>query len=133
MKKWTIIPTNSINGIPFLASREEVRDSLGMAYHEIKKSPMAQNTMDVYDGFHVFYDINNQFCAIEFFGDLKLSVGGKTVFPGTISKAKKVIPDLEYDGYGYTSTSQSVGITVNPDNENQIDGILFGCLSYYLN
>ena len=53
--------------------------------------------------------------------------------PGTISKAKKVIPDLEYDGYGYTSTSQSVGITVNPDNENQIDGILFGCLSYYLN
>lgn len=131
MQKWMVIPTISVNGIPFLSSREEVRERLGMAYQEIKKSTMAQNTTDVYDGFHVFYDEENRFCAIEVFGGLKLSISGKTVFPGTISKAKKVLSDLEYDGYGYTSVALSVGITVNPDEENQIDGILFGCKDYY--
>lgn len=87
--------------------------------------------MDVYDGFHVFYDEQNRLNAVEVFGDYKIALDRKILFPVTITKAKRLLPDLEYDGYGYTSVAQSVGITVNPDNEDRIDGILFGCANYY--
>ena len=131
MKKWTILPVISVNDVPFLSSREEVRVRIDLPFQEVKKTPLSANTMDVYDGFHVFYDEQNRFNAVEVFGDYKIAIRGKTVFPGTITKAKKLLPDLEYDGYGYTSVSQSIGITVNPDNEDRIDGILFGCSNYY--
>lgn len=131
MKKWIILPTISVNDTPFLSSREEVRSRIDLPFMEVKKSPLSVNTMDVYDGFHVFYDEQNRFNAVEVFGDYKLVIKGKTIFPGTITKAKKLFPDIEYDGYGYTSISQSVGITVDPDDEDRIDGILFGCADYY--
>ena len=70
-------------------------------------------------------------CARKVFGDYKIALDRKKLFPVTITKAKRLLPDLEYDGYGYTSVAQSVGITVNPDNEDRIDGILFGCANYY--
>ena len=84
MKKWIILPTISVNDTPFLSSREEVRSRIDLPFKEVKKSPLSVNTMDVYDGFHVFYDEQNRFNAVEVFGDYKLVIKGKTIFPGTI-------------------------------------------------
>ena len=130
MEKWKIIPTVSVNGIAFGESRDVVREIIGHAFQEFKKTPIAKNTTDAYADYHVYYDDQNRFEAIEFFGDVKVYVGRCVVFPGKIGKAQKIFADLVDDGYGYTSQDASVGITLADDNVT-IDGILFGCKDYY--
>ena len=87
--------------------------------------------MDAYESFHVFYSKGNEVEAIEFFEGNILTLNGKTLFPGRVSTARKIIPDLIDDGDGYISTSMSIGITVSADDPEEIESVLVGCKDYY--
>ena len=131
MEKFVVIPNLSVNGIEFGTSREETRKALGRSFKEFKKSPFSENTTDAYDAFHVFYSVDDKFEAIEFFGNVKVAIGRRVVFPGKVSKIQKLFEDLVDDGEGVTSVNYSIGITVDVDDPAKIDGILFGCKGYY--
>ena len=97
----------------------------------MKKSAFSKNTMDVYESFHVFYNENDEMEAIELFEGNRLSLDRKTLFPGSIRNAKKLIPDLKENGGSYISASMSFGITVSPDDPDLIESVLVGCKGYY--
>lgn len=123
----TIIPKVSVNGIPFGEHREAVRKSFGSC-KEFKKSPFSTNTADDFGDFHIFYDQNNCFEAIEIF-EAEVIIDNKTFFPGTLSNALTAIADLTSEEQDYwESKKQSVGLCA-PDS--QIESVLFGKTGYY--
>ena len=74
--------------------------------------------------------MNNKLEAIEFFGkEISLSINSQLVFPGTLSAANKILPDLMECFGTYISKSASVGICAEDDN---IVSILVGRKDYYL-
>jgi hypothetical protein len=124
--KFNITPNVGVNGVLFGAERNKVRSVLG-AYSEFKKSPFSKNTADDFGQCHVFYDSENRFQAIEFFGG-EVYIGDKKIFPATIDQAKNIIPDLTSDDSGFLSVSQSAGIYAPAE---KIESILFGKDGYY--
>ena len=131
MKKWEVKPTISVGGVRFHESRSAVRNRLELSYKEIKKSNFSKNTMDVYESFHVFYNENDKMEAIEFFAGNILILNGKTLFPGKLSNAQKLISDFTDDGDGCISRRMSIGITLSADDPTSIESILVGCNGYY--
>lgn len=128
MKTWEAAPLLGINGVLFGMTREEVRRVLGPSFVEFKKNKFSHNTADDYGVAHIYYDAENKCDAVEVFADVAVSIAGKQVFPTTIKDAKAIIPDLEYDGYGYISAKKAVGISVS---EGKMESILFGIEGYY--
>lgn len=127
---WSLLPTLSVNGMEFGTNRSKVRSILGKPTRVFKKTSTSDNTTDVYVDFHVYYSADDKLNAIEFFGgDISLSIDSQILFPGTLSEAKKVLPDLEECYGSYISRSASIGIGVEGDT---IVSVLVGCKGYYL-
>lgn len=124
-------PCISVNQVLFGTPRENVRKAFGDNYKEFKKTNASVNTTDAYDLFHIYYDNNNLFEAIEIFGDVDTYVANKKIYPGAIKKVIRICDDMEYDGYGYTSVNNSIGISISGDSKQSIDSILFGKKGYY--
>lgn len=120
----------SVNGVAFKADALTVKSTFGKPNRSIKKAFFSKSRTDVYEDFHIYYSEKGLFEAIEVFGDVTVTVNGKTVFPGTLSQAKKVIPGLEGEHEEYMSYKASVGITTAED-ETSISAMLFGCAGYY--
>lgn len=131
MKKWIAVPNEKIGNIVFGMNREEVRALFDNKYTEFKKTPFSENSTDDFGNFHVYYDKNEKCEAVEVFGDIEIEMHGKKIFPETVLTLKELIDDLEDDGYGYTSVSCSIGVTLDDDSDT-ISGILFGTKDYYL-
>ena len=124
--------TKNVNGINFGADRKDIRKAFGGKYKELKKSFLANNTMDAYKDFHIYYDNNNCFEAIEIFDGNELRIEGKRVFPGGVSELKRIIGDLSQEEYGgYISVNKSVGVTMSTDKPEEMESILIGCKNYY--
>ena len=89
----------------------------------------SENIVDVYPSIHVYYSTRDKLEAVEFFGkDIYLSVNSQLVFPGTLSNARKILPDLEERYGSMISKASSIGISTEGDN---IISILVGCSNYY--
>jgi hypothetical protein len=126
------IPNVSVGGIKFGMNRDAVRKIINNEYSEFKKHQKVKNTTDDFGFCHVYYDENNKCEAIEFFDDVEILLGNKTIFPSTLSNVKQMINDIEKDGsLMYISKAKSIGITVN--EKRKIKSILFGCKKYYTN
>lgn len=126
---WSLLPTLSVNGMEFGTDRSNVRSILGKPTRVFKKTSASNNTTDVYADFHVYYSTDDKLNALEFFGDgISLKIGSQTLFPGTLSDAKKVLPDLKESYGSYISRSTSIGIGVEGDT---IVSVLVGCKDYY--
>ena len=130
MKKFIVVLNKKVNDYEFGEKRDIVRKKIGEEFKEYKKTIYDVNTTDAYKGYHVFYDDNNKFEAIEIY-DGEIYCEGMKIFPGTVENAKKVIDDLIEDDFGIISEKYSVGITTSEDNEDDIDVILFGRKDYY--
>ena len=128
MKNFDVVPGKTVNNISFGTSRDAVRKVFGKNFLEIKKNIFSNNTMDVYDDFHIYYDEDDTFEAIEIFGKNTVEIEGVKIFPGNIETIKQLITDLKADEYGYLSQKKSVGITTEDD---EIKSILFGERGYY--
>jgi len=126
---WNVIPNVSVNGLDFGIERTAVRKVLGKPKKVFRKTSSSENTTDAYADFHVYYSPEDQLEAIELFGsNISLSINSQPVYPGTLSSARKILPDLE-DCYGsYISKEASIGISAE---EGSIVSILVGRKNYY--
>ena len=128
MTTLNIIPTKSVNGIEFGASRAIAEASLGQPAKTFKKTKWSKSTTADYGDFHVYYDTDGAFEAIEVFkADVELP-NGKLSIPAIRDAITDAIPSLDADKYGLTSTGESVGATVEDDT---VTSILFGKPGYY--
>ena len=126
---WNVQPNVSVNKIEFGTDRAYVRKLLGKPKRVFKKTANAVNTTDAYEDFHVYYSADDNLEAIELFeGSIALSINSHPVFPGTISAALKIIPDLVKNDGVYISESASIGICTEDDT---IVSILIGRRNYY--
>lgn len=127
MRRLTVTMLESVNGIRFGTAREIVRNTFGQ-FKEFRKSPFSKNTTDNFGDFHIFYDINNCFEAIEIF-DAEVVVDNVRIFPGTKTEVCKLLPEMISDEPDYwLSKEKSVGIYAPNGN---IESILFGVKDYY--
>lgn len=123
----TVIPTESVNGIAFGSEREIVRNEFGECT-EFKKGPFSKNTTDDFGDFHVYYDADNRFVAIEIFG-AEVNIDGLKFFPAALTELSAKISDLTSEQKGcWESKSQSIGIYAP---ERKIEAVLFGKKGYY--
>lgn len=128
MKIFDVVLGKEVNGVSFGTDRDAVRKVFGKKFKEIKKNIFSKNTMDAYDDFHIYYNKDNTFEAIEIFGRVTVRIEGVKAFPGNIETLKRLITDLDDEGDGYLSRKKSVGITTE---DGEIKSILFGEPGYY--
>lgn len=127
MAKIDANPLKEVCGVKFGMKREVVRKLLGTS-KEFKKSKISKNTTDDFGYCHVFYNINDEFEAIEIFEESEVSIDGTVVFPASIETAKNVLGEfLEEDG-SYINKSKSIGIYAP---SGKMESILFGNTGYY--
>ena len=128
MKNIQVKPLETVNGIEFGSNREKVRELFG-DYTEFKKSKFSKNTTDDFGYCHVFYNLQNECEAFEFFGDdIIVSVENQQFYPSTISNIKNVLQDLKEEAGSLICKKLSIGITT--DN-GKVESILFGNKGYY--
>lgn len=124
----SIIPTKSANNIAFGSSRATVEASFGQPKRMFKKTKWSKGETADYGDFHIHFDVNDRFEAIEIF-EAKIEFADRiTTIPVNEEAIIKAIPSLEADGYGLTSTSESVGASVE---DGVVTSILFGRSGYY--
>lgn len=127
MKRLNIELLRKVNDIPFGADRQTVRNSFG-EFNEFRKSQFSKNTTDDFGAFHIFYDTNNCFEAIEIF-EAEVFINDVKVFPGNLLQVQKIITTLNSEDNEYWSDiEKSVGLCA-PDGE--VESILFGKEGYY--
>ena len=124
----SVRPLVDVDGIQFGTSRDEVRTILGNGYREFKKSAFSINTTDDYGRFHVFYDRENRFEAIEVFSPVIVKLNGRKFFPIPMREAMKEVPSLTKEGDSLISKTYSIGLYA-PDGEPE--SILFPRKGYY--
>ena len=129
MDKILVKPLEKINDLNFGTDREEVRKYFGNNFKEFKKSKFSPNTTDAYDYFHIFYDENNKFEAIEIFDDVIVSIEGVTIFPNNIKILKEISDDFKKQDYSYISKNKSIGVHAPND---KMESILIAIEGYYI-
>jgi hypothetical protein len=123
-----IIPTKSVNDIEFGVSRAAVEASFGQPAKTFKKTKWSKSTTADYGDFHVYYDTDGAFEAVEIF-DAEVDLpSGMLSIPANEDAVRKTIQSLKADEYGLTSTTESVGASLE---NGMIIAILFGKTGYY--
>ena len=89
----------------------------------------SKGIIDVYPSVHVYYSEDDKLEAVELFGNnTSLSIDSIPVFPGKLSDARRILPDLKECYGSFVSKTNSVGIGADGDT---IVSILAGCRNYY--
>lgn len=117
------------DNVKFGMNRLEVRKLLGEPVREFKKSKFSKVTTDDYSEYHIFYDKDNKFEAVEFFEGAEIKVDDKIIFPISLNILKEMHYNLISDGDGFISTKFSIGVYA--PNKNP-ESILFAKRDYYL-
>ncbi len=128
MLKWIVEPLKSVNGIKFGMSRKDVRDIIGQSYFEFRKTKFSKNTSDNFGICHVFYNIQDEFEAIEIFDEVGVVIKGKQIFPADIAVLSELSGDFIKEDDFYMSKSKSIGIYAP---SGKMESILFGIKDYY--
>ncbi|MDO4755141.1 MAG: hypothetical protein Q4A54_02280 [Parabacteroides sp.] len=128
MAVWIIVPTKSVNGIKFGTERKVVREKIAMDYTEFKKNKFSVNTSDNYGSFHIFFDEQDRFEAIELFKEEVVVIKDTKVFPCSVSDIGLMADDFVEDAGNYISKNKSIGLTVA---NGMVEAALFGYFDYY--
>ena len=123
-----IIPAKSVNDIEFGADRTTAETTFGKPAKTFKKTKWSKGMTADYGDFHVYYDANGAFEAVEVFSAEIELPGGKLSIPASKNAILKVIPSLKADEYGLTSIPESIGASVE---DGIVTPILFGKSNYY--
>lgn len=130
-----ISPFKSVNGIEFGTNRADLWKKLGTPKSSFKKVIDDIVDTDNYENFHICYDNNYNFEAIEiicfdgidvYFDNHKLSFK----YPQILEYFKTIYNDIQEDEMGFISKKGSIGVYTD-NGENEIDSILFGRKNYY--
>ena len=129
--KVNVIPNVSVNGIAYGEDRELIRNKrLGDPDRTFKKTSKSEGSVDAYPGLHVYYSKDRKMEGMEFFNKThSINIGSKQIFPGSLSNAKKSLPDLEENFGSYVSKKASIAFSV--DDDGNIDSIFVGKRGYY--
>ncbi len=128
MAQYRVIPLVGFNNVKFGMPRSEVRNILGSPVKEFKKSKFSKNTTDDFGDFHIFYNADDQFEAVEFFKEAEIQDDKGNIFPKSITDIKCLPYKFTNDGDSYVNKEYSIGIFA-PDN--LVESILFGIKDYY--
>ena len=88
---------------------------------------------DDYEKFHIYFDDNYNFEAVEIFKGANVNYNGDILsnkYSEVLSYFKKIYNDIEEDGFGFTSIAGSIGVYYE-NNDDLVDSILFGKENYY--
>lgn len=122
-----------IDDIQFGINRKELWDKVGKPIKSFRKTIFDKVDTDDYKYFHIFYDNDYNFEAIEIFENIDINFNGYKLsknYSEVLDYFKGIYDDIEEDGYGFISKKGSVGAYIEND-DNRIDSILFGCQGYY--
>ena len=132
-KEICIIPLISFNGIEYGTSRKQLWEIFGKPKGSFKKTSSSIVETDDYEYFHIYYDENYNFEAVEIFKDVNINYNGKILpkqYSSVLNYFKELFDDIEEDECGFISNKGSIGVYY--ENENDIvDAILFGKEKYY--
>ena len=130
MIRIVVKPTISFEGIPFGTNKSDVRNVLRNKKNILPKSIKTSDEItDAYEGFNVYYDINDCAEAIEFYDSSEVLIDGKVYFPGNVRNIKEKFPMLHEDDIGVVSEVDSIGIC---ESKGELKTILFGKKDYFL-
>lgn len=129
MHQYIVSPLEGFNNVKFGMKRDAVRAVLGEPVREFKKSKFSKTTTDDYSLFHVFYDKDDNFEAVEFFNEVEIMIGNDVIFPAPVEKLKTTEYGFEADREGIISAQYSIGVYAP---SGVAESILFGVKDYYL-
>lgn len=123
MKRVTVTPLKTVNGVHFGDTRASVRKEFGK-YKEFKKTKNSSNSSDDFGWCHAFYDANGKLEAVELFtAECRIVVGSTQIDTSSLATAKK--------GLGITDSTdknRSIGIS---ESNGKVAALLFGKRDYY--
>lgn len=128
-----IVPLISVNGIEFGTSRDELWKKIGKPKKSFKKTSTSNTETDIYENYHIYYDNNYKFNAIEIFGKVAIYYNSEKLpqsYSQILEFLKNKYDDIEEDGNGFISREGSIGVYIENDDDN-IDTILFAKKNYY--
>lgn len=128
MSNYIVTPLEGFNDVRYGMSREEVRRILGTPIREFKKTKYSKNTTDDFGMYHIYYDSNNRFEAVEFFEGASICDNRGNAFPKTAEALTKLPYHFESDSESYICFDSSIGIYAPSGN---IESILFGVNGYF--
>lgn len=129
MQQYSVSLLEGFNNAKFGMKRSEVRAILGEPVREFKKSKFSKTTTDDYSMFHIFYDKEDKFEAVEFFDEVEVKINDSVIFPVAVEKLKATEYGFVVDGDGIISTQYSIGVYAP---NGVAESILFGVKDYYL-
>lgn len=129
MKQHDVKLLVGFDNVKFGMERSEVRTLLGEPVREFKKSKFSKMTTDDYSEYHIFYDKDNKFEAVEFFDEVEIKIDNNIIFPISIDSLTKMNYNFTSDGDGIISVEYSIGVYA--PNKNP-ESILFAKKDYYL-
>lgn len=129
MLQYNVTPLIGFNDVKFGMDRSQVRSILGDPKREFKKTKFSKTTTDDYIYFHVFYNKENMFEAVEFFDDVEIKLGGDMIFPTSVATLNAGDYAFVADEDGLISLKYSIGVYAP---NGKAESILFGVKDYYL-
>ena len=133
MRELKIVPFKRVNDIEFEINRNELWNIIGKPNSSFKKTNFSNVETDVYDFFHIYYDDNYNFKAIEIFGDCNIYYNNDKLpknYSLLLKYFKNIYDDIVENENGFISKQGSIGVYKENDDD-LIDSILFGCENYY--
>jgi len=131
VSKYVIIPFTSVGKVNFGDSRENTRTVLG-EFTEFKKSKFSKNTTDDFKFCHVFYDLDNNVEAVEFFNDAEVIFKGKNLFSLNFAELKRFIGGSAHEDESGAIFPES-GISAYAPDKDTVESILVYRRGYYDN
>ena len=123
-----IIPMKSFNGIEFGISREEFHKIMGNPLKSFKKTSDSKVETDDYGYFHVYYDDNYCFEAVDVFNELDIYYNDDLLskkYSELLGYFKNLHDEVEEDDYGFIINDCSVGVYLENDDD-LVEVITFG-------
>lgn len=128
MAKYNVTPLKGFNDVLFGMSRTEIHRILGEPIRVFKKSQFSKVSTDDYGSYHIFYDKNDCFEAVEFFEANEVAdLINSTIFE-SIEAIKNSVYKFSQDGDGYLECHLSIGVYAP---NNRIESVLFAVKDYY--
>lgn len=129
MKQHNVKLLVGFDNVNFGMERSEVRALLGEPTREFKKSKFSKTMTDDYSAYHIFYDKDNRFEAVEFFDEVEIKIDENIIFPISLDVLTGMNYSFAAEGEGLISLKYSIGVYA-PNGKPE--SILFAKEGYYL-
>lgn len=128
MESIIVTPLKGFNGVHFGMLRNEVRKILGNPYREFKKTKFSKNMTDDYVTYHIYYNAEDQFEAVEFFDNVTVCDDKGIVFPRKTVDYAALPYHFENEEESLICFESEIGVCAP---NGTVASICFGMKGYY--